>query len=104
MFLGPVFNAELMTTARRARYYVIRFLYGSIILFSDLRDLSVANEYLISADGGEASVKRHVPVRSPALFEHRRTCRRCRRAAADPRSGRWDDRRRAATQDIALSA
>ena len=33
MPLGPVFNAELLTTARRARYYVIRFLYGLIILF-----------------------------------------------------------------------
>jgi ABC-type transport system involved in multi-copper enzyme maturation permease subunit len=33
MLLGPVFNAELLTTARRARYYVIRFLYGLIILF-----------------------------------------------------------------------
>ena len=33
MLLGPVFNAELLTTARRARYYVIRFLYGAIILF-----------------------------------------------------------------------
>jgi ABC-type transport system involved in multi-copper enzyme maturation permease subunit len=32
MLLGPVFNVELMTTARRARYYAIRFLYGSIIL------------------------------------------------------------------------
>ena len=29
MPLGPVFNAELLTTARRARYYVIRFLYGA---------------------------------------------------------------------------
>jgi ABC-type transport system involved in multi-copper enzyme maturation permease subunit len=33
MPLGPVFNAELLTTARRARYYVVRFLYGLIILF-----------------------------------------------------------------------
>ena len=33
MPLGPVFNAELLTTARRPRYYVIRFLYGLIILF-----------------------------------------------------------------------
>jgi len=33
MLLGPVFHAELVTTARRARYYVIRFLYGLIILF-----------------------------------------------------------------------
>ncbi len=33
MLLGPVFNAELVTTARRARYFVVRFVYGLIILF-----------------------------------------------------------------------
>ena len=33
MLLGPVFNAELLTNARRPRNYVIRFLYGMIILF-----------------------------------------------------------------------
>ncbi|WP_435007037.1 ABC transporter permease subunit [Tundrisphaera lichenicola] len=33
MFLGPVFQAELLTTARRARYYVVRTIYGLIILF-----------------------------------------------------------------------
>jgi ABC-type transport system involved in multi-copper enzyme maturation permease subunit len=34
MPLGPVFNAELLTTARRPRYYIIRVLYGLIILFT----------------------------------------------------------------------
>src|SRR5437899_3058330 len=33
MLPGPVFNMELVTTARRARYYVIRFAYGLILLF-----------------------------------------------------------------------
>jgi ABC-type transport system involved in multi-copper enzyme maturation permease subunit len=33
MLPGPVFNAELITTARRARYYAIRFVYGMILLF-----------------------------------------------------------------------
>jgi len=33
MLFGPVFHAELITTARRSRNYVIRFLYGIIILF-----------------------------------------------------------------------
>ncbi len=33
MLLGPVFHAELITTARRARYYVVRFGYGLIVLF-----------------------------------------------------------------------
>jgi hypothetical protein len=32
MFLGPVFNAELLTTARRRRYYVTRLLYGFTLL------------------------------------------------------------------------
>ena len=33
MLPGPVFNVELTTTARRARYYVARFAYGMILLF-----------------------------------------------------------------------
>jgi ABC-type transport system involved in multi-copper enzyme maturation permease subunit len=33
MLPGPVFNIELITTARRARYYVIRFTYGMLLLF-----------------------------------------------------------------------
>jgi ABC-type transport system involved in multi-copper enzyme maturation permease subunit len=33
MTIGPVFTAELLTTARRPRYYAIRFVYGLIILF-----------------------------------------------------------------------
>ena len=33
MLPGPVFNVELVTTARRARYYAIRFTYGMILLF-----------------------------------------------------------------------
>jgi ABC-type transport system involved in multi-copper enzyme maturation permease subunit len=33
MLPGPVFNIELITTARRARYYVIRFAYGMLLLF-----------------------------------------------------------------------
>lgn len=30
--LGPVFHAEMLTTARRRRYYVARFIYGVILL------------------------------------------------------------------------
>jgi ABC-type transport system involved in multi-copper enzyme maturation permease subunit len=33
MLPGPVFNVELLTTARRARYYAVRVLYGLILLF-----------------------------------------------------------------------
>src|SRR5262245_52926762 len=31
---GPVFRFELITTARRKRYYVARFVYGLLLLFS----------------------------------------------------------------------
>jgi hypothetical protein len=33
MILGPVFRGELLRTARRGRYYLLRFVYGSILLF-----------------------------------------------------------------------
>jgi ABC-type transport system involved in multi-copper enzyme maturation permease subunit len=33
MLPGPVFRVELITTARRARYYAIRFAYGMLLLF-----------------------------------------------------------------------
>jgi ABC-type transport system involved in multi-copper enzyme maturation permease subunit len=33
MLPGPVFTVELITTARRARYYFIRFVYGLVLLF-----------------------------------------------------------------------
>jgi ABC-type transport system involved in multi-copper enzyme maturation permease subunit len=32
MLPGPVFNVELLTTARRARYFVLRLLYGLLLL------------------------------------------------------------------------
>lgn len=33
MWPGPVFNAELLTTSRRARYYALRFGFGLFLLF-----------------------------------------------------------------------
>ena len=50
MLLGPVFNAELMTTARRARYYIVRFLYGGIILFT-IYTTYESNSYYYRATG-----------------------------------------------------
>jgi ABC-type transport system involved in multi-copper enzyme maturation permease subunit len=32
MLLGPVFSAELVTTARRARYFFVRVIYATILL------------------------------------------------------------------------
>ncbi len=33
MLPGPVFNVELLTTARRLRYYVTRVIFGALLLF-----------------------------------------------------------------------
>src|SRR5262245_49129358 len=32
MLFGPVFHSELLMTARRRRYYVVRFVYGLFVL------------------------------------------------------------------------
>ncbi len=32
MLMGPIFRAELLRTARRGRYYILRFVYGVILL------------------------------------------------------------------------
>jgi ABC-type transport system involved in multi-copper enzyme maturation permease subunit len=32
MLLGPIFRTELLRTARRGRYYILRFVYGAILL------------------------------------------------------------------------
>src|SRR5262245_26036753 len=32
MLMGPVFRAELLRTARRRRYYVLRLIYGLVLL------------------------------------------------------------------------
>ena len=32
MLMGPIFRAELLRTARRGRYYILRFVYGAILL------------------------------------------------------------------------
>ena len=53
MPLGPVFNAELLTTARRPRYYVVRFVYGLIILFQIY--LTQQNPSVWSSHGQESS-------------------------------------------------
>lgn len=34
MLLGPIFNADLVTSARRTRYYLWRIAYGLILLFT----------------------------------------------------------------------
>lgn len=60
MFPGPVFTAELITTARRARYYVIRFVYGILLLYfviMNLQDWRYRREGNSLWSGGELSIK-----------------------------------------------
>ena len=65
MLLGPVFRAELLRTARRRRYYVLRFFYGLLLLFiiwagyeAEIRTASVASV----GPGGELIVQRSSTV------------------------------------------
>ena len=55
MLPGPVFNTELITTARRPRYYVIRLVLGMLLLFFVVQ---VAAPWSRSAlwKGGEVSI------------------------------------------------
>lgn len=55
MPLGPVFNAELLTTARRARYYVVRFCYGLIILMQIYLSYQ-SNSWRLSMSQGQLSI------------------------------------------------
>src|SRR5690606_17852786 len=32
MFLGPVFKSEMITTARRTRYFLVRVMFGLLLL------------------------------------------------------------------------
>jgi ABC-type transport system involved in multi-copper enzyme maturation permease subunit len=60
MFAGPVFTAELTTTARRARYYAIRFVYGMILLFFVVQaagDWQVRRGVGALWEGGELSIR-----------------------------------------------
>ena len=58
MFPGPVFSAELLTTARRPRYYAVRFLYGAILLFVVWRnDPALYSWYYSSSGNGELSIQ-----------------------------------------------
>lgn len=57
MPLGPVFNAELMTTARRARYYVIRTVYGMVLLFFIAQNGVALLSYDSTGGPGEATIQ-----------------------------------------------
>src|SRR3954451_8209225 len=57
MLPGPVFNVELVTTARRARYYAIRFAYGMILLFFVVQAAPPTDRGLEGlGEGGESSI------------------------------------------------
>ena len=57
MLPGPVFLAELLTTARRARYYAVRALYGSILLALILLNISEMPWAWGGLMGGEVSIQ-----------------------------------------------
>src|SRR3954447_26402071 len=56
MLPGPVFNSELTLTARRARYYAIRFLYGMILLFFVVQAAPTSRLGEVFWQGGEVSI------------------------------------------------
>jgi ABC-type transport system involved in multi-copper enzyme maturation permease subunit len=63
--LGPVFRFELITTARRKRYYVARLVYGLLLLFS------LGNRY----GGGDWSQSVTIDVRPDSIEELSRFAR-----------------------------
>jgi ABC-type transport system involved in multi-copper enzyme maturation permease subunit len=57
MLPGPVFNVELLTTSRRIRYYVLRTLYGLLVLGAiTLTYLETSAYRQFGMAGGEASI------------------------------------------------
>lgn len=54
MLPGPVFNVELITTARRARYYAVRLIYGLVLLFLVWSNYEGHSDL---AQGGEISIQ-----------------------------------------------
>jgi ABC-type transport system involved in multi-copper enzyme maturation permease subunit len=57
MLPGPVFNVELITTARRARYYAIRFVLGMLLLYSVVQVQTPWPRRASLWSGGEASIR-----------------------------------------------
>jgi hypothetical protein len=51
MLPGPVFNVELLTSARRVRYYVVRVLYGTLLLLLLYQNYQALNRW--GRRGGE---------------------------------------------------
>ncbi|SIO07745.1 ABC-2 family transporter protein [Singulisphaera sp. GP187] len=57
MLPGPVFNAELLTTARRTRYFVVRFIYGAILLYFIWRNDPDHGAWGFRRTAGELSIR-----------------------------------------------
>jgi len=53
MLLGPIFSVEMLTGARRARYFVARVLYGLILLFAFWSVYSVTHTALFPGQVGD---------------------------------------------------
>jgi ABC-type transport system involved in multi-copper enzyme maturation permease subunit len=63
MFPGPVFHIELLTTARRARYYAFRLIYGLILLLVLLQSF-----YVLAALAGSAIPARQLSQVAQNIF------------------------------------
>ncbi len=68
MPLGPVFHAELITTARRARYFIIRALYGLLLLIVIWSGYQAILD-LVASRGGEELTIREMAVFAQRLFQ-----------------------------------
>lgn len=57
MLLGPIFRVELVTTARRRRYFFLRVLYAAVILFILWVTYESAASYQRYMSGGQTSIR-----------------------------------------------
>ena len=53
MLPGPVFNVELIASARSARFYALRFLYGAILLFLVWQNDPASYPWLLRREPGQ---------------------------------------------------
>ena len=56
MWLGPVFNAELLTSARRPRFFVGRVLYGLLVLIIVSSTYHSMTRFYLASRGGEVPI------------------------------------------------
>lgn len=62
MLPGPVFNVELLTTSRRPRYYLVRFLYGLILLAVIYENNPAFYPSMYNSTGGTLSIQQMAQI------------------------------------------